>query len=148
MNKKKNTEELLSEVYKNVTMGSENLGNMVPMIKDRFMMTNVTCQMEKYSSFTRQADSLLKRQAVKPEKLSPMKKAMARAGASLNTLFDSSDGHIADMIVKGTKMGADSLERTLCRIEEQGAEEDAVALARAVVAFEREESEKMKDFGH
>lgn len=146
MNEKRNTTELLSEIYRNVTMGSENLGNVVPMIKDKFLMTNVTCQMEKYSEYTMQAGALLKQQAVKPAQPSAMKKLMSRTGIAVNTLFDSSDAHIADMIVKGTKMGADSLEKTLCRLEREGSDQNAVELARAVVAFERTEANKMKDF--
>lgn len=146
MNEKRNTAELLSEIYRNVTMGSENLANVVPKIKDKFLMTNVTCQMEKYSDYTKQASTLLKRQAVKPAKPSAMKKIMSRTGIAVNTLFDSSDGHIADMIVKGTKMGADTLEKTLYRLERQGSDREAVELARAVVAFERTEANKMKDF--
>lgn len=146
MNEKRNTTELLSEIYRNVTMGSENLGNVVPMIKDKFLMTNVTCQMEKYSEYTMQACALLKQQAVKPAQPSAMKKLMSRTGIAVNTLFDSSDAHIADMIVKGTKMGADSLEKTLCRLEREGSDQNAVELARAVVAFERTEANKMKDF--
>lgn len=146
MNEKRNTTELLSEIYRNVTMGNENLGNVVPMIKDKFLMTNVTCQMEKYSEYTMQAGALLKQQAVKPAQPSAMKKLMSRTGIAVNTLFDSSDAHIADMIVKGTKMGADSLEKTLCRLEREGSDQNAVELARAVVAFERTEANKMKDF--
>ncbi len=146
MDENKNTEELLSEVYRNVTMGSENLGNMIPMIKDRFLMRNVTCQMEQYSAYTEEAGTLLKHRGVKPEGLSAMKKLMARTGAQMNTLFDSSDRHIAQMIEKGTGMGADSLEKTLCRLEEAGAESSALSLARRVVEFERREENKMKDY--
>ena len=146
MDEKQNTGELLSEVYRNVTMGSANLTNVVPMIKDRFMMTNVTCQLERYSAFTKQAGSLLRRQAIRPEQPSAMKRFMSKTGVALNTLFDSSDRHIADMIVKGTNMGADSLERTLYRLEKQGSDREAVALARSVIAFERKEANKMKDF--
>ncbi len=146
MDEKQNTEELLAEVYRNVAMGSENLGTVVPKIKDKFMLTNVTCQMEKYSDYTARAASMLRKEAVRPEKISAMKKVMARTGIAMNTLFDSSDAHIADMIVKGTRMGADTLEKTLCRLERQGSDAEAVSLAKEVVAFERTEADKMTDF--
>lgn len=146
MDENRSTEELLSEIYRSVTMGSENLGNVIPMISDKFLMRRVTCQMEQYSAFAEEAGAMLKHRAVKPEKLSLMKKLASRTGTAVNTLFDSSNRHIADMIVKGTKMGADSLEKTLCRLSEQGAETCAVELARNVVDFERTEGDKMKDF--
>lgn len=146
MDEKKNTEELLAAVYRNVTVGSENLGNMVPKIKDKFLMRNVTGQMEQYSAYAEEASAMLKHRGVKPDKMSAMEKAMCRTGAALNTMFDSSDRHIANMIVVRTKMGADELETTLCHAEEMGAEGDAIALARCVVEFERLEENKMKDF--
>ncbi len=146
MENKKNTEELLAAVYRNVTTGSENLGNTIPMIKDRFLMRNVTDQMERYSTFTKQAGGLLMRRAMKPEKRSAVQKMMGRSGMMLNTLFDTSDGHLANIIVKGTERGADELEKTLCRLEEGGADSEVVTLARTVVEFERMEAEKMRDF--
>ena len=43
VNEKNNsTVELLSEMYRNVTMGSENLVSVIPMIKDKFLLSNVT----------------------------------------------------------------------------------------------------------
>ncbi len=146
MNDTKYTEELLSAVYRNVTEGSENLGNMIPMIRDRFLMRNVTGQMEQYSAYAEEAGTMLKHHGVTPEKRSAAEKLMARTGAGLNTLFDSSDKHIARIIEKGTGMGADSLEKTLCRLEKERVEGDALDLARRVVEFERTEENKIKDF--
>ena len=51
VNEKNNsTVELLSEMYRNVTMGSENLVSVIPMIKDKFLLSNVTNQIEEYAS--------------------------------------------------------------------------------------------------
>ena len=46
------TKELLSEVYRNLKMGSENLCSVTPKIKNRFMLTNVTSQLNKYAKYT------------------------------------------------------------------------------------------------
>ena len=146
MSNKENTIELLSEIYRNVTTGSENLSNVIPKIHDKFLMRSVTEQMEQYSTYAEQAGTMLKHHAVKPEKPSAMARIMSRTGVQLNTLFDSSDRHIAHMIVKGTKMGADSLEKTLCRMESMEPAPEAAELARRVVEFERKEGNKMKDF--
>jgi len=140
------TEALLSEVYRNTSMGSENLGNMLPVIKDKFLMRSVTSQMEAYSSYAEEAAALLRHRAVRPNKPSAMDKLMAKGGAFVNTLFESSDSSAARIIIKGTKMGADSLERELYRLEEMGAEACAVDLARRVVDFERREADEMVCF--
>ena len=62
VNEKNNsTVELLSEMYRNVTMGSENLVSVIPMIKDKFLLSNVTNQIEEYASYTRETEKTLDR---------------------------------------------------------------------------------------
>ena len=41
--------ELLSEIYRNLQMGSENLGSVVSMIQNPQMLREVTSQMEGYA---------------------------------------------------------------------------------------------------
>lgn len=144
--RKRNTAELLNEIYRNASMGSENVGSLTPLIRNRFLMTDATAQMEKYSDYTMRADALLKRYAVKPEKLSVVKKLTARTEIAVNTLFDSSDANLADMIARGTTLGADDLERTTRRLESGNVDPDALRLAREVAAFERAQAEKMKRY--
>ena len=71
-----NTGELLSEMYRNVTMGSDNLNTVVPMIKDKFLLTNVTEQIDKYSGFAERTAKELKKRSIKPMETSLMKKVM------------------------------------------------------------------------
>jgi len=71
---------------------------------------------------------------------------MSRGGIELNTLFDSSDGHIAEMIVKGTKMGVEQLEHKLNDFRHKGSDEEAVSLCREIIAFEHREADKMLDY--
>lgn len=140
------TVELLSEMYRNVTMGSENLATVVPKIKDKFLLTNVTSQLERYADFTNKTAQMLDKYAVRPKEATMMKKAMSRTGIAMNTLFDSSDRHIAEMIVKGTKMGVEQLEHKLNDFRNKGCDEDAVKLCRDIAAFEHTEADRMLDY--
>ncbi|MBE6627166.1 MAG: hypothetical protein E7628_08335 [Ruminococcaceae bacterium] len=140
------TEELLSEMHRNVTMGSESLSTVTPKIKDKFLLSNVTSQLEKYAEFTNKTESLMEKHSIKAKQPSLMKKLMTRGGIILNTAVDSSESHIAEMIERGTKLGAKQLEHKLCEFETKGAERDAVELCKSIVDFERTESDKMKDY--
>lgn len=140
------TVELLSEMYRNVTMGSENLATVVPKIRDKFLLTNVTYQLEKYADFTNKTEKLLQKRAVKPKEPTMMKKMMSRTGIAMNTLFDSSDSHIAEMIVKGTKMGVEQLEHKLNDFRGKGSDNEAVSLCRDIIEFEHTEADKMLDY--
>lgn len=135
VNEKNNsTVELLSEMYRNVTMGSENLVSVIPMIKDKFLLSNVTNQIEEYASYTRETEKQL------------IKKLMSRGGIAMNTMFDSSDSHIAEMIEKGTRMGLDSLVKKREEMSAVGCDSDALHLCGAIEDFERRETGKIKDF--
>lgn len=138
--------ELLAEMYRNVTMGSENLAAVVSKISGKEMLTNVTSQLEKYADFTNRTEKLLKKQSVTPNKPSAMKKFMSRSGIMMNTMFDSSDGHIADMIVKGTRMGADQLEAKLNTLGSGIGNTETADLCREIVGYERREAVKMRGF--
>lgn len=140
------TTELLSEMYRNVTMGSENLSAVVPKIRSKFLMSNVTYQLEKYADFTNRTENLLKKRAVNAEQPTMMKKLMSRSGIAMNTLFDSSDKHIAEMIVKGTKMGAEQLEHKLDDFRHKGSDAEAVGLCQEILDFEYREADKMLDY--
>lgn len=133
------TVELLSEMYRNVTMGSENLASVVPAIKDRELMSNVTAQLERYADFTNRTADLLDKRAVDPKEPSVMKKVMSRGGIKLNTLIDSSDVHIAQMIAKGTETGADQLQLKYERFRDDGCAKDALDLCSEILEFERKE---------
>ena len=140
------TVEMLSVMYRNVTMGSESLSAVVPKIRDKKLMSSVTAQLEQYAEFTNRTGKLLRRRMVDPEEPSFLKKTMTRGGILLNTAFESSDRHIAEMIAKGTKMGAQSLEDKLRVFEPQGCARDAADLCREIVTFESEEAAKAASY--
>ncbi len=134
--------ELLSEIHRNLTMGSESLTNVLPMVQDKFLVREITRQLEEYADRTRQTVSMMADYGVTPKKTNIMKSAMAKGGIALNTLFDSSDGHIAQMIRKGTHMGADKLSKTVDKLTYRGCDKPVAAFGRAVVSFEKDVAER------
>ena len=45
--------ELLSDIYKSVRSGADNLCTVTPKITDRFVLTEVTSQIERYSEYAK-----------------------------------------------------------------------------------------------
>ena len=133
------TVELLSEMYRNVTMGSENLANVVPKIRDSELMSNVTAQLEKYAELTNRTASLLDKYDITPKEPTLMKKMMSRGGIEINTMIDSSDEHIAQMIAKGTETGADQLRLKYERFRDNGCDAETLDLCSEILDFERKE---------
>ncbi len=146
MNEKENTAALLSAIHKNVSRGCDNIAAVVPMINDKFLMTNVTGQLEHYSELRSRAESEMDKYGIRPQKLSMYEKLRTRAGIMASTVFDSSDAHIAEMIERGTRRGADELERTMLEAGQGVCDEASIRLCKSVIDFERREADKARDF--
>ena len=142
------SQELLAEIHRNLTMGSENLTNVLPKVRDRFLLREITFQLEEYAAHTRQAVSLMSEYGITPAKTGFMKSLMAKGGVALNTLIDASDGHIAEMIRRGTNLGASQLARTVDRLAYRGCDDHVVQFGRAVVDFERTGADRAGEYVH
>lgn len=140
------SKELLSELHRNLSMGSESLTNVLPKVQDTFLRREITYELENYAALTQKTALLMQEYGVTPQKTSFLKTLMNKGGIALNTLFDSSDGHIADMIVRGTDVGATQLRRTLDRCQSATSQNDTnpvVELAQSVLDFEKATVEKL-----
>ncbi len=140
------TEELLCETYRNLKMGMDNLCNVTPKIDDKFMLREVTGQLSRYAGYCEKCESLMHRMSIDPKSPSPVKRAMAKGGIIANTIVDDSDKHIAEMIVRGTHMGADELEKTMRTCRRDGCSEEAAAFCSGVIECERENAGRMTDY--
>ncbi len=146
MENKEKTEELLCEVYRNLKMGSESLCTVTPKINDKFMLREVTGQLEKYAELTNKCERIMRDGGITPKEPSPVKRVMAKGGILANMVADSGEAHVAQMIVDGTGMGADQLERIMYECRREGCSEEAVSICRDVIAFERRAAGEMTDY--
>lgn len=140
------TGELLAEMHRNVTMGTESLAAVVPGIRTNELMTSVTGQMEQYADFTRQTEKLMRLRSEEPKQPTLLKKAATKGGIMMNRLLDPSEKNICDMIAKGTRTGAEQLQDKMEEFEARGCAEEAKELCRDILSFEEEEiirAEKM-----
>ena len=115
-------------------------------VENKFLVREITFQLEEYASHTRQTVELMQQYGVHPEKSSTFKTAMTKGGILLNTLADDSDSHIAEMIVKGTNLGADQLSRTVDRMAHRGCDDTVVRFGRSVVDFERTSADRAREY--
>lgn len=146
MNEKENTAALLSAIHKNVTLGCEKIASVVSMTHDKFLMTNVTAQLEHYAELKNKTESAMEMYGMRPKKLPLFEKAKVRAGIMASTVFDSSDEHIAEMIERGTRRSADELERVMIDAGRMGCDEGPMRLCKSVIDFERREADRVRDF--
>ena len=146
MNERETTEKILTSLHRNVTSECDILTSVLPMIDDKFLISSVTAQLERYSKLANRAEDVMNSYGIRPKKPSVLSTAMMRGGVFVSTVFDSSDSHIAEMIERGTRRSADELEREMIEAGRGACDERALRLCRDVIDYERREADSVRDF--
>ncbi len=140
------TEEMLEELIKNLEMGKQSINNIIPKVKDTKLTDELTGQLENYAKFCDQAKSMLDAIGGDAKSESIMTKISAKMGIEMNTLMDSSDAHIAQMVIEGATMGITDTIRLVRDYENSNCSEEALSLARQVVSYQEKTVEGMKKY--
>ena len=140
------TGELLEGLYKNVNTEAESLTQMISKVKNSQLSAELTSQLETYGEFSSKIESELKASTgQKPEK-SIISSVTSKLGIEMNTLMDSSDDRIAQMVIENTTMGITDTIRLVRDYENSNCRESALSLAKDVVTFQEDAVERTKSF--
>ena len=75
-----------------------------------------------------------------------MAKLGAKMGMAMNTLTDSTESHIAQMMIEGATMGITENMKLVSKYEDKGISEEALKLGRDTVKYMEETVENLKKF--
>ena len=75
-----------------------------------------------------------------------MKKMGAKIGTAMNTMSDSSESHLAQMVIEGDTMGITEMTRLVRENENGNCSEESLALSREVIRFLEDSVERTKKF--
>ncbi|MBO5195630.1 MAG: hypothetical protein IJ389_04680 [Clostridia bacterium] len=106
-----NDKELLCEINRNLDMTVESTTMVMKKVDNKELLTLLTEVVMKSGELSKKAHDLMHNYGIVPEEFTKMKQLSADFGIMMNTLFDSSDGHIAEMMVKGLEMGVVSMRQ-------------------------------------
>jgi len=122
------------EIQKNTEMAMRAIDKISDKVFDDSLSTQISKQSLKYAEIRNQAyDKLLEAKA-EPYRSSYMEDLMLNGGIQYNTLFNTSTGHIAELMIKGSNAGILEMNKVLNHNE--GAGEQAVGLAKHLLEFE------------
>ena len=145
MDRDKSNAALLAQMYSNTKMAVENINNVMSKVKGKSMITELTAQIENYSGLAARTSDLMHQRSIPPRQPGLMEKAMAKFGIGVNTLIDSTDSHIADMVAKGTHMGADSLSQAYAKYGLR-CDRQVADLCGEIIDYERKVSADIEKF--
>ncbi|MBR7181191.1 MAG: hypothetical protein IKD28_00205 [Clostridia bacterium] len=136
----------LDEIYKNVKMGANAIIQLLPHIKDDTLRSIVTMQLDGYEKYAARAAAALGERGVPAKEENLFTRLSARMGVAINTMMDSTTGHIAEMLIEGSNMGITEMTKLLNEQEMLGGCKDAARLAQEVVRFEEHNLEMLKRY--
>ena len=137
---------LLSEVYRNVRMAEESIIDLMPKVTEERLKSMLTVQISVYSAFSSRAAKQLAEAGVKPEEENAVTKLGAKWGILMNTLRDSTQEHLVQMLIEGTTMGVGELLRVIRDAQNNGIGGEPLCLASDLLAYEEQAVEEMKGY--
>lgn len=144
--KKSPAVELATELYKNITMGSDAILHLLPKVKDNAMKSLMTASLCYYEKAAGKAADFLRthKAEVKEEPLTT--RMAARMGILMNTALDATSSHIAQMLIEGATMAVTEATRLSHRFGSRQDCREMLTLSEELVEFEQTHIEKLKAF--
>ena len=138
--------EMLSDLYKNVKMGSSSTTDVLGRVKDPDLRAEMTKIIDGFEGLASRTSKLMLEAGLTPKEESMLAKAGAKIGMVMNTATDSTSEHIAEMMIQGLTMGVTELYRNIGEAEEAGISGEPLSLCREALSFEENAVEKLKSY--
>lgn len=134
---------ILDENYRACTMGAEAINTIIQKVTDGKLALDLNRQACKYTNFARKVNDKLAREYETP-KGQVAGKAMLWAGLQLNTLADTSNEHVAELMIRGNTMAITDMMKTLKA--NKSAKKEYCELAEEIMDFEESCIETLKGY--
>ncbi len=136
---------MLNRIYRDARIGAETIDSLLPHSSSPSMTASMIKQMYRYRGFAHMAKEQLRRMGTAPRRASPMSRASIRFGVATHTLFDSSNSHIAELMINGSTMGVIDMTKAVHSIPSG---QQTRALGKELLKFEENSIEQMKRYLH
>ncbi len=105
--------QFLNKIYQNAQMASESIATLSQKVQDKNLLSDLNTQHQQYTAITAKATSALANENELPREKNVLEQASAWSGIQMNTMFDKSPDHIAEMMIQGSVMGIIDMTRTI-----------------------------------
>ena len=143
--KRKKTEEILAEIYRNCQLAIQSIVDILPETEDEELKKEIGAQHEEYEKICGRAAAIAKNKGIELKEPGMMKKAMMWGSIKLNTLADGSRAHIAEMMIQGTVMGITSLRTSQSQLP-LDPDPEIASLLEDLIGLEERFEERLKTF--
>lgn len=144
MDNSKNTVDLLSEIYRGAKMGIETIERLLTKVNENAIYDELKYQMRSYEEIADEAYNELITRNNEPLGISALNKLSARMSIDINTLISKKPSHVANMMIKGNRMGIEGITATYQT--HQDADPAIKGLADRFIKLEKDNVERLKKF--
>lgn len=138
--------ELATELYKNLSMGTDTILHLLPKVKSNDIKTDMTAAMCFYEKTSGQVKQFLTSHGAEAKEESWMTRMSARMGITMNTAVDGTASHIAQMLIEGSTMAVTEMTRLAHQFQNEQGCAELVSLANEIVTFEQGQIEHLKKY--
>lgn len=132
------------EIQRNTEMAMKAIDTISDKVYDDSLALQISRQSIKYSELHNAASKQLVAAKAESYRGSHMADMMLKTGIHCNTMLNTSTGHIAEMMIKGSNNGILEMSKILNHNREAG--EKPVALAKQLIDFEEKNVESLKSY--
>lgn len=132
------------EIQKNTETAMKAIDTISDKVYDDALAMQLSRQSLKYSEIHNAASRQLVEGKAEYYRSGALADALLKTGIHYNTLLNTSTGHIAEMMIKGSTSGIIEMEKALKRNENAG--EKPVTLAKQLIELEERNVARLKQY--
>lgn len=136
--------DLLEKTYQNASMGITAIETVLDKVTDQQFSNDLHKQLRDYQEIADKSRRQMHKGGAKTKDISFYNKAMLKGNVKMNMLVNSSDSHIAQMVIRGSTMGVTQMTKLLHA--KPKAEGMSTQIAEDFVKKEEKNIEVMKNY--
>ena len=113
MSQKDTNLDIINEIYKNASVALLSISNVLPETEVCELKKELKEEYDGYNKLLDEITAYMQEKGYEIKELGGVKKMFMSSGIKMNTALDNTEGHIAQIMVKGTVMGITELCRLL-----------------------------------
>ena len=138
------TIQLLQDVVRNARTGQAAAEQLLNRVENPEMRGELAVERDRYRAAAQEAERALSDSGGEPEPVGLMARAGMWLGTQMNTLTDTSNAHIAEMVIQGATMGV--IEMTKARNTYPDADSLASGIASRFIVMQNDIIDRQKAY--
>lgn len=132
------------EIQRNTDMAMKTIDTIAPKVYDDDFALQISRQSIQYSELYNEASRELMEARAGNYQGNALSEMKLKTGIHYNTMLNTSTGHLAEMMIRGSNNGILEMEKVLKHNEKAG--EHSTALARQLIDLEEKNIKVLKDY--